>query len=1297
MRKILFYTLFLLCTFSAGAQRKQIRFDNIDINNGLSQSSVNDIIQDEKGFIWIATQGGLNKYDGENFTIFKKDPKDNQSLSNNFINAIYDDKKGNIWIGTNGGGINKFDKHTQKFTRYNTGEQNRIVLDVEGGNEGIIWYACSGGGLNSLDPKTGKSQNYLNQGMDAKNVQIIFFTSKNEMLVGTAGNGLYRYDQKNKTFSNIEHPLVDDVIWSLAEDNNGQIWVGTNDGLLRMRPVGNGKYEIKKFTHTKERFSLSNNTVRYVYVTNKNMLLVGITDGGFDMMDIEAGNEKFYNYSHNEFINYSLSDNLVQCLFEDKTGSIWIGTNNGVSHFDPLKQVFDHITSERDNPNSLNDRNVWCIYEDKEGFLWVGTRQGLNRVDRRNNVVNRYNHTGSNKNTLNNNSVMSVYVDKDKTVWVGAVDGLYKLKTTNDFRTASFVPVPFRRGNNAFSDNRIYRIFEDADGFLWVGSKEGLSRIEKKSGEYLFFQNIPEDKSSLPANTVRFIFQDKKGEIWIACDGAGLVKVVSEKKNEQERVSFKSYEKELKTESEDADLLVTAIWEEADGKFWLSTYGNGLILFDPVSGRVKKTYTEKDGLSNNGIYGITGDGKGNLWMTTNHGLNKFNEQTKKFHVYLEKDGLQSNEFNIGAVYRSASGELFFGGINGLNAFYPDQLKINTIPPEVVITDVLLFNKSLEIGGDNKLKEHVSYTKEITLSYRENSITIDFAALHFSNPSNNQYRYIMEGLEDEYFESGTLSKAFFNKIPHGTYTFKVYASNSDDVWSKEPATLIIHIQPPFWHTWWFRITMGILLLGGFIGFNKWRIYSINKQRLNLAKQVRERTREVVEQSAKIEQQRAIIEEEKNKVEKLLLNILPEETAEELKSRGKASARSYRQVTVMFTDFVGFTRIAEKMRPAELVAKLDSYFIKFDEIIQKHAIEKIKTIGDSYMCAGGVPIRSKSNPIDTVLAALEIQRYMNELKVNSSEGEDNWELRIGINTGEIIAGVIGTKRFAYDIWGNTVNTANRLQITSEPGMINVSGTTFQEIEPYFEFSYRGKIAAKNKGEIDMYYVHRIKPELSVDWKGIEPNETFWKYADLYLYSSINYKKAERHIMKILKERLPSHLHYHGIHHTLDVVQAAERIALMEGITDDKIFVLKSAATYHDAGFVEQYDKNEPVGIRMAEEILPKYGYTPEQVEDVAKLINATIIPHNPQTLLQQIICDADLDYLGRDDFHEIADTLRRELREAGKINSDRGWDEMQVKFLNMHKYFTKSAISLRQAIKEKHIGEIMKRLEENNYKD
>ena len=388
----------------------------------------------------------------------------------------------------------------------------------------------------------------------------------------------------------------------------------------------------------------------------------------------------------------------------------------------------------------------------------------------------------------------------------------------------------------------------------------------------------------------------------------------------------------------------------------------------------------------------------------------------------------------------------------------------------------------------------------------------------------------------------------------------------------------------------------------------------------------------------------------------------------------------------------------MKPQELVQQLDGYFSKFDEIIEKYDLEKIKTIGDSYMCAGGVPIRNKSNAIEVTLAALEIKNYMLEREQEDKEkGKNSWKIRIGINTGEVIAGVIGLKRFAYDIWGATVNQAQRMEMHGQPGTVNVSGNTYEYIAPYFECTYRGKIQTKHKGMLDMFYVKGIKPELSENGEGKIPNPKFWKIVDLHLYSAINYMKAERHIMKILETQLSPKLLYHSINHTIDVTKAVERLAIMEGITDEDLFLLKSAATYHDAGFIEKYDKNEEIGMRLAREILPKYGYTQEQIDVIDGLIKATEIPQSPKTHLQEIMCDADLDYLGRDDFHDIASLLRRELREHGKLDSDKAWDEIQLKFLNQHTYFTKSAIKLRQEKKEKHIKEIEEKLNTYQYKD
>lgn len=1291
------FTLLLLSVsfLSLRAQNKAVRFDNMDINDGLSQSLVNDLIQDRQGFIWIATQDGLNKYDGARIVIYKKDPTDQQSLSNNFIHALYEDKEGYIWLATNGGGVNRFDPRTNTFKRYDLGPQNRTVTDITEDSEGNIWFSTMGNGVNKLNKEKERVITYVFKGVEARNVQCVFSDSKGRVFAGSSGQGLLTYNKTHERFDRYVNPLIDDVIWCITEDKKGTIWVGTNSGLVSMTPSGD-EFVCKRFINDfSSPHSLSNNSVRCLHITRDQLMIVGTTGSGIDIMDLDRPGY-FINHKHEDSDDGSLADNLVQSVYEDRSGSIWIGTNEGLSRFDPLKQVFGQINHSPDDINTINDRTVWSIYEDQQGILWVGTRKGLNRVDRRNNLVFRYDRKANNPNAIGNNSVLSLYVDAHLQVWVGAVDGLYRLELSDNLRLAVFVPVQFRPPGNGFADNRVYSITEDTrNKCLWVGTKEGLSCINLSSGSYKFYTNNPNDETSLPSNSVRFVYIDNEGKTWVSTDGEGLSLI---EKNETGQLLFRNLKKQLSPKGGEEDLLLTSIWEDEKGTFWLGSYGSGLLHFDPKQEKLIRTYTEKDGLSNNAVYAVLGDEKGHLWMSTNYGLSSLDPMTGKMRRYLEKDGLQSNEFNTGAFHKSKTGELFFGGIQGLNNFYPSDLKDNVVPPDVVITEVLLFNKPLSSYENLHIKKSASYLEELDLSYRENSLTISFAALHYSNPSSNRFRFIMEGLDDEYIEAGTTSLANYNKIPYGSYTFKVYACNSDGVWSEKPAELKITITPPFWATWWFRSLLLVFLVGGVFAFNRARLINIKKQRLQLAREVRDRTWEVMEQKEKIEQQKKLLEEEKNKVEKLLLNILPEETAEELKSRGKASARSYRQVTVLFTDFVGFTKIAERVQPSDLVARLDAYFIRFDEIIQKYNLEKIKTIGDSYMAAGGVPIRSKSNPIDTVLAALEIQRYMVELQESAgTTGEEPWELRIGINTGEVIAGVIGTKRFAYDIWGNTVNTANRMQMTCDPMMVNISGTTFELVEPYFECTYRGKVAAKNKGEIDMYYVHRIKPELSVDGLGLEPNEKFWKYVDLYLYSSINYGKAERHIMKVLKDGLPSHLYYHGIHHTYDVVQAAERLALMEGITDEQMFILKSAATYHDAGFVEQYAKNEPIGIRMAQEILPKYGYTEEQVEEVAKLIRATIIPHNPQSHLEEIICDADLDYLGRDDFHEIADTLRRELREQGVINSDRGWDEMQVKFLNMHKYFTKSAIKLRQEKKEKHIQEIIQKLESFNYKD
>ena len=463
---------------------------------------------------------------------------------------------------------------------------------------------------------------------------------------------------------------------------------------------------------------------------------------------------------------------------------------------------------------------------------------------------------------------------------------------------------------------------------------------------------------------------------------------------------------------------------------------------------------------------------------------------------------------------------------------------------------------------------------------------------------------------------------------------------------------------------------------------------------LEAQVKQRTIEIIKQKEQVEKQKKMLEEEKEKSEKLLLNILPREMADELKNKGKAKARQYRNATVMFTDFKGFSKHTESYSPQDLVAELDSYFIKFDEIANKYNVEKIKTIGDAYMAAGGVPIRNKSHAIDTTLAALEIQRAIQELnKAKEKAGATPWEIRIGLHSGGLIAGVVGIKRLAYDIWGDTVNIAAGMEAGGEVNKVNVSESTYEAIAEFFVTEYRGRKEIKHKGEIDMYFVHSIKPELSEDEDGITPNESFWHYVNLKLYSNINYRNAEKYIVKRLKADLPDGLHYHGIHHTMDVCEAVERLAIWEGITGEELYLLKTAALFHDAGFIHSYESNEPIGAQLAKEMLPNFGYTDDQIELIIKLIEATKIPHNPQTHLEKMMCDADLDYLGRKDFFPIADTLKQELVEFGKIKgTEENWIEMNINFLSAHKYFTKSAQERRDPEKEKRIEELKEKLKQ-----
>lgn len=396
-------------------------------------------------------------------------------------------------------------------------------------------------------------------------------------------------------------------------------------------------------------------------------------------------------------------------------------------------------------------------------------------------------------------------------------------------------------------------------------------------------------------------------------------------------------------------------------------------------------------------------------------------------------------------------------------------------------------------------------------------------------------------------------------------------------------------------------------------------------------------------------------EKEESERLLNNILPKGIADELKEKGYTTPAGYKSASILFTDFKEFTKISSKISPNQLVSELNDIFRNFDFIIEKYGLEKIKTIGDAYMAADGLPEETNGHAVQCVRAGLAMLAY---LKHRNETHIMKWEMRVGVNTGPLIAGVVGTKKFTYDIWGDTVNIAARMQSNSNIGMINITSSTHELISPYFKCEHRGAHFVKGKGDTEMFFIEHEKV-------------------------SERLKKLKELILTRLEKELPSSLHYHGVHHTVDVMEAAYTIAIKENLSIEEIEILLTGALMHDTGFLFQYDNNEDKACEYSKSILPDFGYTPAEIERVIGIITATKVPQNPVNLLEMIMCDADLDYLGRSDYSRISYTLFRELNENGHPLSQEQWIILQQKFLKQHKYFTLSAKRLRKSDKLKHL--------------
>lgn len=474
---------------------------------------------------------------------------------------------------------------------------------------------------------------------------------------------------------------------------------------------------------------------------------------------------------------------------------------------------------------------------------------------------------------------------------------------------------------------------------------------------------------------------------------------------------------------------------------------------------------------------------------------------------------------------------------------------------------------------------------------------------------------------------------------------------------------IPVSKPLYLRWWAWTSYSVILVMVVLLYWWKRRRDYESEKAKLEQIIQERTAELMR--------------EKEKTDELLANLLPKDTADELKNKGKATSQKFNMVTVLFSDIQGFTKIAEQMNPEMLIDELDNFFFHFDSVVEKYNIEKIKTIGDAYMCAGGIPYKNRTNPVEVVLAAVEIQEYMRQLK---QKNDNIWDLRIGVHTGAVIAGVVGHKRMSYDIWGDTVNTASRMESSGYPGKVNISGHTYELVKEFFVCEYRGRMPVKYKGDIDMYFVKGIRPELAVDLR-VVPNKKF--FVQLQLLRLLD---LEEFIIEKLENELNPNMFFHNSKHTKDIYTLAELIGRAEDISQEDLLLCRTSALLIDVGYISDYDDHENESIRMAREILPKFRYSNEQIDIVCNLLLSLRFSDNHKTKPEAILFDAYQNYLGRVDFIEHSKKHYLEVKERVASLTEKEWFYHELNSIERFKFFTKTANLLQEVSTAEQIRKI-----------
>ena len=804
---ILVFNLFILFNLQAQSG-KNISFAHI--HEGLPQKSIAVILQDHYGFMWFGTRYGLSKYDGNHFYTFRADPKDSTSLSSNSIRDMLVDQQGNFWIVSEAGGLTYFDYKKGNFKTYWHDPANPNSISEDYGSAlfidhaGILWIGTDHGGLNRFDPKTETFTRFYHNVADPSSISSnrisdIIEDDFGNLWIATQGGGMNLYNRSSQRFIHYKSENTGLSSNSIYNLNKGKkcIWLGTAQGPCSLTYNPNGSFSFVPLTieNQPELKPLNQVSILAILEDAQQNVWIGTENKGLYLYNKKQ--KHFTRFSRNDRGGNSIASNSIWSLYEDRSNNIWVGTfENGINEYDQFQQKFRHIRQSPDIKYGLSYNTVSSFVEDPDGNMWIGTDGGgLNYLNEKTGRYTQFHHDEQRKNSLASDAVLDLLIDRSGDLWIASWQGglSKKIKGTDAFMNYNYK----NKGNQSDCISFGYHLMEDHNERIWVSFyREGIGVFDKKTETFISLYPDEDNPLSISATKIRVMYEEKPGVYLLGSEGKGLDRIVVDEHYQIKEKKHFRYNPHQ--EGGISHNIISVIHEHDSTHLWIGTFGGGINIYH----KEKQTFeyiNEESGLPSNVIFGIEQDHHGDVWVSTSKGLVRINKK-KEIEVFGVKDGLQNEEYVKNSSYIRPNGELFFGGINGFNRFFPYEIKRNTEVPDVFITGFKVFDKPEYTFEDGQVLQNIFPNGEIDLAHSENDFEFQVSVLNYSQSSKNKLAYMLYPYQENWEYIGPTDRIHFTNVPPGSYEFRVKGSNNDGVWNEKGAAIKLQIAKPWYATY-----------------------------------------------------------------------------------------------------------------------------------------------------------------------------------------------------------------------------------------------------------------------------------------------------------------------------------------------------------------------------------------------------------------------------------------------------------------------------------------------------------------